>query len=129
MSTTANISSSSSSSSVSSPRVIGGEPTAKDLAVASRDGNLEVVKALIAKGISCNEICEFGGTAMHQAATSGQNEVVTFLIDSQQADVEKVTAGGATALHLATEKNHEAVVSTLCAKGAKLEAVDRVRRK
>lgn len=118
---------SSSSGAAAGDATVTGEPGAKELAVACRDGKVDVIRALIAKGISVNDASEFGGTALHHAATSGQLEVVSFLLDEHRADVDSATDGGTTPLMLAAQIDHAAIINKIVAAGAKLELADRVR--
>ena len=50
--------------------------------MASHEGHLEVVKFLIASGVSVNEFDNIGWTPLHVAIKNGHLEVVKFLIES-----------------------------------------------
>ncbi len=104
-----------------------GEPTAKDLAQACRDGKIATVRALLARGISPNEVCEFGGTALTHAVYNDQREIVQLLLDEAGANPEAVTEGKTTSLILAATRNLVGVAKILIAKGANLEAREMVR--
>ena len=63
------------------------------------DGNIAVVKQLLADGVNVNAKEEDGGTALHWAAQEGHKEIVELLISSG-ADVNvSGPFGGGTALH------------------------------
>ena len=72
-----------------------GKATAKDLARASIDGKIDVVKALLAAGVSPNDAVEFGGTSLVHAAAAGQTAIVALLLDAGAAIEATTTASGA----------------------------------
>lgn len=101
-------------------------PTAKDLAVAARDGLLDEMARLLAIGVAINDVVEFGGTALTQAAAADQRAAVQFLLE-KGADINVVTAGNVSVVGIAAEKGFEAVTRLLCESGADLKIPDRVR--
>jgi ankyrin repeat protein len=101
-------------------------PTAKDLAVAARNGDVDTMHRLLGVGVPVNEVVEFGGTALSQAAAANQVGSAAFLLDNG-ADINAVTAGGAPVIELAAEKGYEAVTQLLVDRGADLTRRDRVR--
>lgn len=83
------------------------------LHAAAYVGDLEKVKAFIAKGADANE--ERGmiqGTALHAAAAGARTEVVRYLI-SQGADVSAKNRRGQTPLDLAREAKQNDVIEVL----------------
>src|SRR5437870_2711119 len=59
---------------------------AEKLWTATRKGDVEAVKALLAKGVDVNAKTEYGATALHFAADKGHVEVVKVLL-ANKADV------------------------------------------
>lgn len=110
---------------MSAATVTGGEPTAKDLAQACRDGKADAVRDFLARGIGVNDHVEFGGTSLVHAAVSGQEAIVKLLLDEAGADINAATDGKSTALMLASEKGLTAIVKCLLERKPNLEAVDR----
>lgn len=101
-------------------------PTASDeLNKAARAGNLKSVEALIADGALVNARNSLGGTALHDAAWSGEKEIAAYLI-SAGADVNaKHAEGSSTPLHYAVLTNHPEVVEVLLDHGADVKALYR----
>ena len=86
-----------------------------DAAVA---GNVEAVRQHIAAGTDLNERNPEGGsTALIAAASFGQNETASLLIEAG-ADLEVKNNEGSTALHAAAFLCREKIVKALLAKGA-----------
>ncbi len=87
--------------------------------MAARKGDVEAVKALLAKGADVNAKTEYGATALSLAADKGHVEVVKILLASK-ADVNmKDTFYNATPLTWAIGKNHVAIVQLIVEAGAK----------
>ena len=86
---------------------------------ASKDRNLETVKALIESGADVNADYKFsdlgGGTVLMYASSTGQIEVVKYLIEAG-ADIEDDY--GRTALDLARRNGHTEIVEYLESKNA-----------
>jgi ankyrin repeat protein len=59
-----------------------------------------------------------GGTALHEAAGSGYEELVRWLLDLGHAEIDAEDYGGGTALHRAARNGHGSVVSILLERGA-----------
>lgn len=76
------------------------------------NGNLTVLKALLAKGAAVDARQEGGFTALHEAANSG-NIAMTQLLLEYGADTSLTTHGGKTAREIAQEKGHQEVVELL----------------
>jgi len=90
---------------------------------AARAGNLKQVQALIADGAPVNGRDALGGTALHDAAWSGEAQVAAYLIE-MGADVNARHAEGAsTPLHYAVLTNHPDVVEILLEHGADVKAL------
>jgi ankyrin repeat protein len=71
------------------------KPTAKNLALAARDGKLDEMTELLKAGISPNEEVEYGGTSLHQAAAWGQGPAIELLL-AHGAELESMTTVSAT---------------------------------
>src|SRR5579871_5486979 len=61
-------------------------PLAEDFWAAARKGDVEAVKALLAKGADVNAKTEYGATALSFAADKGHTEIARILI-RHKADV------------------------------------------
>ncbi len=92
------------------------------LHVASRFGDLDVVKSLIEKGADINEKDTSGRTALHYAVEGGHKDVVELLI-ANGADVNVKDKDGNTPGHVALGETNEAVLDLLIAKGANLDSI------
>lgn len=80
---------------------------------AVEKGNEILVEVLIARGVNLKERNEYGDTALHVAATFGENiEIVTMLLHAG-SDVNAVGSGGATPLHFAVRTGDWSVVKLL----------------
>lgn len=85
---------------------------------AARKGDVEAVKALLAKGTDVNAKTRYGVTALYYAADRGHMELVKLLLE-KGADVNvRDTFYGSTALGAASDKGHPAIVKALIDKGA-----------
>ena len=91
------------------------------LAEAARDGRLERVVALLAKGAPMDERDARGRTALHLAAAGGHAEVVLALLKGG-ADVHAQAKDGTTPLFGAAAAGHLQVVAALIQAGAKVRA-------
>lgn len=89
----------------------------KPLALACGNGNLELVKALVAKGAKPNELGKGDESVLMVAARTGRSELVRFLL-SQGAKADHVDAKGQTALMWAALEGHAEVVKWLLLQGA-----------
>ena len=100
-----------------------GNPEAdKELFIAADDGNIELVKKRLARGVPVNaKIDPTGETALHIAANRRNKEVVELLI-AEGADVNaKTTVGGYTPLH---EVRAKEIAALLIDNGADVNAID-----
>ena len=85
---------------------------------AAVEGNVEAVRQHITAGTDLNErATESGSTALIAAASFGQNETASLLIEAG-ADLEVKNNGGSTALHTAAFLCHAEIVNALLEKGA-----------
>ena len=95
-------------------------PAAPDVSLtdAAVSGNVEAVRQHIAAGTDLNIRNPDGGaTALIAAASFGQNETASLLIEAG-ADLEVKNNEGSTALHTAAFLCREKIVKALLAKGA-----------
>ena len=92
-------------------------------------GNVEITKYLCEQGANIEEVSDDGFTPLLHAVERGHTDVVKFLIH-YGADCTAVASGGhakhgqgSTALHIAAEEGHKAVVTLLMiARGACVRA-------
>ena len=92
--------------------------TNEDLWNAARTGNIEAVKALLAKGIDVNAKNQYGATALLFAASKGHVEIAKVLIE-HGADVNvKDSFYGEAPISWAAQWNHIELVKLLLEKGA-----------
>ena len=82
------------------------------------------MKALCAEGVDINAKDEHGETALHEAASMGDLDLVSVLI-SAGADVNVQDERGQTPLHRPAVKGHWEVMEALRAAGADLYCMDR----
>ncbi len=91
----------------------------EDLLVAARNGDVESVKSLLAKGADVNAKTQYGVTALSFAAERGHFEVVkTLLEDGADPNLKDTFEGGRTPLGNAAGRGHLRVVKLLLEKGA-----------
>ena len=88
-----------------------------DLHSAAHQGDLAVVKRLVAAGTDVNARDELGSTPLHYAANQYHAEVMKFLLESG-ADVNAQQNGGTTALHHAVVANGPEIARILLEHGA-----------
>ena len=91
------------------------------LIFASQDGNINLVRMLLAKGADVNAQNQEGATALMFAIIKGDTKIVKLLLD-RDADVNAQGEDGFTALMFASENGHAEVVELLLAKGADVNA-------
>ena len=89
------------------------------LHVAAVEGNLEIVKFLIAKGAKVNVPDDYGDPPLNCAIGNHQQATVEFLIASG-ADVNFSVEGGPSPLYTAARGGYEDTIALLIAKGAKV---------
>ncbi|MBO9481659.1 ankyrin repeat domain-containing protein [Salinisphaera sp. G21_0] len=88
---------------------------------AAEEGQLEAIKALIAKGADVSAQTEKGVTPLHYAAAQGQPEAIDALI-AAGADVNARTKNGFTPLHYAAAQGQQEAIDALIANGADVNA-------
>ena len=95
------------------------EATEESLLVeAAKNGQVEVVRTLLAEGADPNQAAGDGMTALHWAAERGHAQVTRLLL-SGGADVEaKTRVGGYTPLHLASRRGSASIARALLEAGA-----------
>ena len=96
------------------------------LILASMNGHLAIVEALIEAGANVNHIANDGLTSLIAAVTHGQIYIVRALLaagaDPRLAITEAGPANGYTALDLAKVMSHTAIIALLEARLAELAA-------
>jgi cytohesin len=94
-------------------------PPTASLPEAARDGDLELVKSLVARRADVNAMDNrLAGTSLHLAASFGREGVVEFLL-SQGANVNAVNKWNRTALDEAMDRERTAIIEVLRSHGAK----------
>lgn len=89
------------------------------LAIAAAEGNITLVRSLLAHGGSPNaEGVDGNSTALVDASAGGYLQIVQLLID-RGADVNRANSRGQTALQAAREAKHNSVIQLLIKAGAK----------
>lgn len=92
------------------------------LARAVREGKVDAVRCLLAKGAQVDRPDRFGARPLHRAARGG-NLAVAELLLSEGADVEGRDGKGLTPLHLAAVYGSEEMVEFLAGHGADIDAL------
>lgn len=90
-----------------------------DLLIASRDGNVDDVKLLLAKDVDVNVQDNFGNNMLMHASSGGHTEIVDLLL-KRGANINMQNNDGYTALMIALNYNHLEIVKLLLAEGANL---------
>ena len=98
----------------------GGE---SQLHVASRNGNLEMVKALIENGADVNSRDSSQNTPLHLACDNGNLEMVMVLLE-KGATIDAINIDEDTPLHFACLNGHTDLAMALIKKGADIYATD-----
>ncbi len=88
------------------------------LLAAARDGQVEIVESLLAKGADVNAARGDGLTALHLAAEGGHQAMAEALVAAGAAVDAGTRIGGYTPLHIAARAGHGAVVLRLLEAGA-----------
>jgi glucose/arabinose dehydrogenase len=90
--------------------LLAGDP--ESLLAAAAGGNVDIVKTILARGVSPDTRDQAGNTALMLAASRGRLEVVRLLLE-RNADVSAVNADGRTAVSLAQEAQYPAIEALL----------------
>lgn len=81
--------------------------------------NVEMIKALFSLGVDINLVeSKSGKTGLHIASEIGRSDVVRFLTEHQEVDIEKTAYDGQTPLIAAYHRRHSNVVGILRNAGA-----------
>ncbi|XP_062599094.1 ankyrin repeat and SOCS box protein 1-like [Saccostrea cucullata] len=91
--------------------------TIPSIVQSARDGDIEQVYELLQNGADVNSVNYLGQTALHMAATAGNENLAGVLIESG-AELEVTDRKGQTALHKAVFNLHIGTASLLLKKGA-----------
>jgi ankyrin repeat protein len=105
--------------------VLSGMASSSDrpLVEAAMQGNVEVVKQLLARGADVNEAQGDGMTALHWSAERGDVEIASLLLEAG-ANVRALTRiGSYTPLHLASKSGNGPIIEALLRAGADVNAV------
>ena len=94
------------------------------LIIASLNGHLDVVQALMSAGADLNVQGQHERTALSFASEEGHLEVVKALVTAG-AELNLQDKGGMTALILGSTKGHQDIVKALVAAGAELNLQDK----
>jgi predicted LPLAT superfamily acyltransferase len=98
----------------------GEEPKQRWLRVATRNGSVETIRALLAAGADVNHADDEGDTALHAAAVNGHVETIRALA-AAGADVNHADDDGITALHVAAAMGNVEALQTLLEAGAQVD--------
>ena len=82
------------------------------LFVASQFGKVRAARQLLEYGADCNLVDFLGCSPLHAAARGGFVDVMTLLVDAE-AELDRKTYHGYTALFMATQEHHEGAVEFL----------------
>ena len=93
------------------------------LTYASREGHLDILKALIAAGADKDKDEDYGETPLTRAAMHGHVECAKALL-AVKADVNKASTCGATPLIWGSRFGHVEILKLLLAAGAKKDKID-----
>jgi ankyrin repeat protein len=91
---------------------------------AIKNGNNQVVRALLSHGVDCQVENEEGYSPIFVAAMHGNSEAIQILKD-YDVDMNKADTNERTLLHHAAYIGHLTAVKTLLLEGAKVSAVDK----
>ncbi|CAM9542572.1 unnamed protein product [Scytosiphon promiscuus] len=93
------------------------------LHLSAWQGEVGVVRLLLARGADVNAQNNLGSTPLNRAAVAGQTEVIELLLDAG-ANLEHQDDISGTPLHGAARRNHCATVRLLLNRGALVDAAD-----
>lgn len=93
------------------------------LHLATKAGNLSMVRLLIKAGVSIEAKNTDGETALSEASKAGNETIVEMLVE-EDANIETKNKKGETPLVHAAENGHEVIVEWLVSMGADLESRD-----
>lgn len=90
--------------------------------LAARTGQLDVAKALVAKGANLNSVAGDQTSLLMAAIQSGDEPFALQVLGLSNLDVKRAGPGGTTALHLAVEKDNAKLTRELLRLGAAASA-------
>lgn len=102
--------------------VVSEAATDDDLIEAARDGDVQAVRALLARGVDPDAATGDGMTALHWAAERNQPRVARVLLDAGATVDSGTRIGGYTPLHLASRRGNSEMVRALLEAGADVHA-------
>lgn len=100
------------------PFAVQAQDLKEDFLAAARKGDVEAVKALLAKGVDVNTKTEYGATALAYACDKGHTAVVKLLLENGADPNSRDTFYQATPITWASMKGHAEIVRLLLDKGA-----------
>ena len=98
--------------------------TFSSLYLASKNGNLEIVKLLVEAGTNINYKPRDNQSALNSAVVNKHLSVVEYLLD-HGADIETRNEDNFTPLFFACLNKHYDMVELLCQRGARIDVVDK----
>jgi len=105
------------------PRAETIRPAENALHLAARNGNIEVVKLLLDRGMSAGAPSSDGTVALHAAAGGNSVAVVELLLERDPGSLMAADAWGWTPLHQAARSGNLAIIRLLLSKGAKVDVL------
>ncbi|CAF0733021.1 unnamed protein product [Didymodactylos carnosus] len=92
------------------------------LYLACHMNHLEVIKILISRGANIRLKDEDGLNCLHAACRNATTEVVGWLLEKQNANVNDCDYSNYTPLHYAASSQHESLITYLLNRGARIQA-------
>ncbi len=102
--------------------VVSAATTDDELIEAARDGDVQAVRALLARGVDPNAATGDGMTALHWAAERNQPRVARVLLEAGATVDSGTRIGAYTPLHLASRRGNSEMVRALLDAGADVHA-------
>ncbi|KAL0631124.1 Ankyrin repeat and EF-hand [Maublancomyces gigas] len=111
------------------PRIIENNPhIGITLLEAAGKGDLDGIRAILARGYDTSEVDEYYQNALHYAAKGGHLQIVKELL-AAGAEIEAQDRDSGRPLHRAASNGHLEIVKELLAAGADIEARDQFSRR